>query len=47
VGTLTFERRTPTYHVNTIDGDGMPEALEKHSDQLQHHMEKAVRKANG
>jgi hypothetical protein len=46
-GTLTFERRTPTYRVNTIDGDGMNEALEKHSEQLQRHMEKAVRKMNG
>jgi len=25
----------------------MQDALEKHSDQLQHHMEKAVRKMNG
>jgi hypothetical protein len=32
---------------NTIDGDGMQDVLEKHSDQLQHHVEKAMRKANG
>lgn len=35
-----------TYHVNTIDGDGMHDALEKHSDQLVHHFNKAVRKMN-
>ena len=36
----------PTYHVNTIDGDGMQDALEKHTDQLQRHFEGAVRKMN-
>jgi hypothetical protein len=46
-GDSRFERRTPTYRVNTIDGDGMQDVLEKHSDQLQHHVEKAMRKANG
>jgi hypothetical protein len=36
----------PTYHVNTIDGDGMRGALEKHSAQLQQHFETAVRRMN-
>ena len=36
----------PTYHVNTIDGDGMRAALNKHSDQLEQHMERAVRRLN-
>jgi hypothetical protein len=35
-----------TYHVNTIDGDGMQGTLEKHSDQLQRHVEKAIRRLN-
>ncbi len=34
----------PTYNVNTIDGDGMGAALEKHSDQLQRHFEGVLRK---
>jgi len=34
----------PTYHVQTIDGDGMGAALEKHTDQLQRHFENALRK---
>ena len=36
----------PTYHVNTIDGDGMQDALEKHTDQLQQHFENTLRKMN-
>jgi hypothetical protein len=36
----------PTYHVNTIDGDGMADVLDKHSDKLQKHFEHAVRKMN-
>lgn len=36
----------PTYHVNTIDGDGMQDALERHSDQLQRHFENTLRKMN-
>jgi hypothetical protein len=36
----------PTYHVNTIDGDGMQAALEKHTDQLQRHFENTLRKMN-
>ncbi len=35
-----------TYHVNTVDGDGMQDALEKHSDQLQRHVENTLRKMN-
>ena len=36
----------PTYHVNTIDGDGMQDALEKHTDQLQRQMERSLRRMN-
>jgi len=36
----------PTYHVQTIDGDGMKAALEKHTDQLQQHFESTLRKQN-
>jgi hypothetical protein len=36
----------PTYHVNTIDGDGMRGALEKHTDEIQRHVERSVRKMN-
>lgn len=36
----------PTYHVNTIDGDGMQATLEKHTDQLQRHFENALRRMN-
>jgi hypothetical protein len=35
-----------TYHVNTIDGDGMQDALDKHSDQIQRHVDKALRRQN-
>ena len=36
----------PTYHVNTIDGDGMQEALDKHTDVLQSHFENTLRRMN-
>jgi hypothetical protein len=36
----------PVYHVNTIDGDGMRDTLEKHTDQLQKHFEGIVRRMN-
>jgi hypothetical protein len=36
----------PTYHVNTIDGDGMKAALDKHTDQLQRHFENTLRRMN-
>jgi hypothetical protein len=36
----------PTYHVNTIDGDGMQDVLEKHSDQLTRHVQNTLRKMN-
>jgi hypothetical protein len=36
----------PTYHVNTIDGDGMKDVLDKHSDQLNQHFNNHVRKMN-
>ena len=35
-----------TYHVNTIDGDGMREALEAHSDMVQGHIQGVLRKRN-
>ncbi len=45
-GHTTVVHVQPTYHVNTIDGDGMREALEKHSDQLHQHFENTLRKMN-
>ena len=34
------------FNVQRIDGDGMQGALEKHSDQLQRHVEKTLRRLN-
>jgi hypothetical protein len=36
----------PTYNVQTIDGDGMQDALDKHTDVLTKHFEKSLRKMN-
>jgi hypothetical protein len=36
----------PTYHVNTIDGDGMEKALKKHTSVLQKHFASEVRRMN-
>jgi hypothetical protein len=36
----------PTYNVQTIDGDGMQDALDKHTDVLTKHFENTVRKMN-
>jgi len=36
----------PTYHVNTIDGDGMRAALDKHTDVLTDHFATTLRKMN-
>jgi hypothetical protein len=44
-GPVTVHVR-PTYIVNTIDGDGMRDTLEKHSDQLQRHLESTIRRLN-
>jgi len=35
-----------TNHVNTIDGDGMRDTLEKHADELERHIGKSLRKMN-
>jgi hypothetical protein len=43
---VTHVHVRPTYNVQTIDGDGMNAALEKHSDQLQRHFENTLRKMN-
>lgn len=45
-GQTTHVHVRPTYHVQTIDGNGMQAALEKHTDVLQRHFESAVRKMN-
>ncbi len=45
-GTHYHVQVRPTYHVNTIDGDGMKDTLAKHTDVLQKHFENAVRKLN-
>ena len=44
--TVNHFHHSPTYHVNTIDGDGMRGALEKHADQVHEHYQNAVRKMN-
>jgi hypothetical protein len=36
----------PTYNVQTIDGNGMQDALNKHTDVLQRHFENTLRKMN-
>jgi hypothetical protein len=36
----------PTYHVNTIDGDGMKDVLDKHADQFHEHTANHIRKMN-
>jgi hypothetical protein len=43
-GHTTVVHVRPTYHVNTIDGDGMQDVLEKHTEQLTKHVERTVRK---
>jgi hypothetical protein len=45
-GTNVHVHVSPTYHVQTIDGDGMQAVLNKHSSQLTRHFEKAVRRMN-
>jgi hypothetical protein len=45
-GNTTVVHVRPTYHVNTIDGDGMQAALEKHTDRLQRHFENTLRRMN-
>jgi hypothetical protein len=36
----------PVYHVQAIDGKGMKDALEKHTETLTKHFEKSLRKMN-
>jgi hypothetical protein len=36
----------PTYHVNTIDGDGIRGTLSKHADEFHKHVEKTLRRMN-
>jgi hypothetical protein len=45
-GHTTVVHVRPTYHVNTVDGDGMQDALEKHTDVLTKHFEGALRRMN-
>jgi len=45
-GPTINHRQNVTYHVNTIDGDGMKDVLDKHADQLQKHFNNSVRKMN-
>jgi hypothetical protein len=45
-GQTTHVHVRPTYHVQTIDGNGMQAALEKHTDVLQRHFEGVLRKMN-
>jgi hypothetical protein len=43
---VTHVHIRPTYHVNTVDGDGMQDVLEKHTDVLTKHFETTLRKMN-
>jgi hypothetical protein len=45
-GSVTHVHVKPVYHVNTVDGDGMQDALEKHTDVLTKHFETTLRKMN-
>ena len=45
-GHTTVVHVRPTYHVNTVDGDGMQDALEKHTGLLTKHFEGALRRMN-
>ena len=45
-GSSTVVHVRPVYHVQTIDGNGMKAALEKHTDVLQRHFENTLRKMN-
>jgi hypothetical protein len=45
-GQTVHVHHSPTYHVQTIDGDGMQAVLEKHDKVLTKHVEKTVRKMN-
>jgi hypothetical protein len=45
-GNNTVVHVRPVYHVQTIDGDGMQAALEKHTDVLQRQFENTLRKMN-
>ena len=38
---------SPTYHVQTIDGDGIRDVLRKHSDEFEKHARSVIRKMNG
>jgi hypothetical protein len=35
---------SPTYHINTIDGDGMKATLDRHADVIEKHVENTFRK---
>ena len=37
---------SPTYHVQTIDGDGIKQVLEKHGEQFNEHAANHIRKMN-
>ena len=45
-GQTTHVHMHNSFNVQTIDGDGMQGALDKHSDQLQRHVEKTLRRLN-
>ena len=37
---------SPTYHVQTIDGDGIKQVLDKHGDEFSEHAANHIRKMN-
>jgi hypothetical protein len=45
-GTTVHLHHSPTYHVQTIDGDGIRGVLTEHSDEFARHMQGEIRKMN-
>jgi hypothetical protein len=45
-GTTVHFHHRPTYHVQTIDGDGIGAVLEKHSDEFMQHVNRQLRRMN-
>jgi hypothetical protein len=44
--TTVHMTHAPTYHVNTIDGDGIRDVLDKHSAEFTKHVNNQLRKMN-
>jgi hypothetical protein len=46
-GSTYHDHHSPTYHVQTIDGDGIRGVLDKHSQEFTKHVNNQLRKMNG